>query len=539
MRLLWLRVRDFRGIAARRVELLGTGVTILEGANESGKTSLAEAVEMLFERLDSSTAAEVKEAQPLGRDVGPEVAVEAVAGDTRFRYRKRFLKRPETVLEVLEPMAESLTGREAHERVGELLDRAGVDRDLWKALRVVQGGGVAQPDRLAASPSLLDALGAAAAADEAAGGASDEAAGRHPVDLHQAVIEEYRRYFTEKRREPTGELRQAREELAAAEAEVVELEAQMAALDADAERAGVLERRRVELAGAVAAAEAAVDEARAEVARVEGLESRVAALRGTLAEEEDTLELLAELAAARRAVDDVAGRRRAAEAAEAAAREALAPAEGAASRAAEALAAATARLDAARERRRLAERLAARRETLAELGERAARVAVAEQRLAAAAGRLGELPAVDDEAVAELDRLQREEQRLEAGLAAARPRLEVTARRALRLEVHGGDDGGDDGGVGGGGVDAGEDAGGGSEESGSEGSEVPVRLISDSAFIASRSGGTVFSSLHGSAIEPTVWRSHSSCASARTSLVDTQPTRRSPSTTGKVLKWWR
>lgn len=437
MRLLSLAVRDFRGIRERRVDLAGSapdgdGVTILQGPNEIGKTSLAEALEMLFERRDSSVAEEVREAQPLGRDVGPEVEVEARCGEYRFRYRKRFLKGPETVLEVTEPVAESLTGREAHDRVGEILDRSGVDRDLWKALRVVQGSEIGQPEGLLQSPSLMDALGAG---EETATGPSTEgsASGRHQVDLHGAVEEEFRRYFTLKRQEPSGELREAREELAAATAAEVELAAAMAALESDAERVTRLEADLVDLRGRLETAERAASEAAAELVAVEGLEGEVARLGKDLAERRERVDSLTEVTALRRRVADLAEQRRVATAEAEEAEAALVPAREAFKESRQVRVDAEAELERRREGLRLGESLAARRESLADLDERWGEAGKAAERLAAAEKTLADLVEIGDEAVAKLEALERERGLLVARLEAASPRLEVTARHALRL----------------------------------------------------------------------------------------------------------
>ena len=67
MRFLKLRVRDWRGVADHEISLAPIGVTVIEGDNELGKTSLAEAIDVLFDVLDSSTADRVKSVRPIGR----------------------------------------------------------------------------------------------------------------------------------------------------------------------------------------------------------------------------------------------------------------------------------------------------------------------------------------------------------------------------------------------------------------------------------------------------------------------------------------
>jgi len=456
MRILSLAVRDFRGVAERKIEPAPQGVTVVAGPNEVGKTSLAEALDLLFDRLDSSVAQEVKDAQPVGRDVGPEVEAEIAAGDYRFRYRKRFLRRPETVLRVSAPAAEDHTGREAHERVLAILEEAGVDLRLWRALRVQQGAGVAQPEGLASAASLLDALGSASLAQAGGGGEEGDeegdeesggdggasgdgtAVGRRGADLHRRARSEAERYYTPKRGEPTGELRAALDERAAAVQEAAALEAEMSALEDDAERAGELERSLVALRGAHR--EAVEEERRrsAEAVEVGRLEGEVESLRTRLVEAEGTLDLLHELEAARQAEHELDGRLRSAQREAERARQALQPARQALEEATAARAAAQTEHERRREALRLAEALEQRRVAARQLDGRAERARRAVERAAAAQARLDAEAKVEAADVERLEGDEREIERLESGLAAASPRLELRALQDLVLGVGGG-----------------------------------------------------------------------------------------------------
>ena len=76
MRITRIRLKDYRGIEEREVELAPLGVTVVQGPNEIGKSSIAEGLNLLLEHLDSSGRKEIKEVKPVGRDVGPEVEVD-------------------------------------------------------------------------------------------------------------------------------------------------------------------------------------------------------------------------------------------------------------------------------------------------------------------------------------------------------------------------------------------------------------------------------------------------------------------------------
>ena len=228
MRLLRLRLANYRGIDESEVRFGPKGITIVEGPNEAGKTSLSEAIRLLFDYLDSSKHSEIKAIKPVTRDVGPEIELEAESGPYAFTYFKRFHKKPETTLTITSPKPENHTGREAHERAEEIL-RETIDIDLWKALCIQQGEAVQQAD-LSKQASLSAAL--------------DIAAGSHRADpreesLFDKVREEYGRYFTERGSEKK-ELQEAHKAQEDTETEVASLEKQIQGLEKDIVRAAGL-----------------------------------------------------------------------------------------------------------------------------------------------------------------------------------------------------------------------------------------------------------------------------------------------------------
>jgi len=225
MRIRRLVLRNFRGVAFREIHFPPAGVTVVEGPNEVGKSSLAEAVDLLFEEPDGSAKQRVKVVKPVDADVGAEVEAELTVGPYHLLYRKRWHRQPETVLQVLAPRAEHLTGRRAHDRMNEILDET-IDRALWKALRYQQGIGIAQA-ALGDSPSLAAALDATATGKGL--GEQGEA-----EDLWSRAGEERDRYFT-----PTGRPNAARtrlaEQVVKAEEEAARLAHELAQLEGAAE----------------------------------------------------------------------------------------------------------------------------------------------------------------------------------------------------------------------------------------------------------------------------------------------------------------
>lgn len=234
MKLLRLRLANYRGIDESEVRFGFNGLTIVEGPNETGKTSLGEAIKLLFDYLDSSKHRSIDAIRPVHLDAGPEIELEAESGPYVFTYFKRFYKKPETTLKITSPKPENHTGREAHERADEIL-RETIDIDLWKALCIQQGEAVQQAN-LSNQTSLSAAL--------------DVAAGGHRADpreecLFDEVRGEYGRYFTERGKEKK-ELQEAKKAQAEVETEVSSLEGQIQNIEKDigraAELSGELER---------------------------------------------------------------------------------------------------------------------------------------------------------------------------------------------------------------------------------------------------------------------------------------------------------
>ncbi|WP_156748875.1 AAA family ATPase, partial [Mycobacterium sp. 1165196.3] len=255
MKLHRLILTNYRGISHRDIEFPDHGVVVVCGANEIGKSSMIEALDLLLEARDRSTKKEVKQVKPTHSDVGSEVSAEISCGPYRFVYRKRFHKKCETELTVIRPCREQLTGDEAHERVRAMLAET-VDSDLWHAQRVLQSASTAAVD-LSGCDALSRALDVAA-------GDSGGLCGTEPL-LIERIDAEYGRYFTPTGR-PTGEWAAAIARLADAEAAVAECAAAVAEVDERVARHAVLtqqvadlSQQRIAAGPRVAAAQEAAD----------------------------------------------------------------------------------------------------------------------------------------------------------------------------------------------------------------------------------------------------------------------------------------
>jgi DNA repair exonuclease SbcCD ATPase subunit len=230
MKFIRLRIANYRGITAAEVKFGPTGITLMQGPNEAGKTSLGEAIGFLFEYMDSSKHRNIEAIKPVHRDEGPEIELQAESGPYAFTYFKRFLKKPETKLTVAKPKPENHTGREAHERAEAILDET-LDIVLWKALTIQQGDAIQQPV-LAKQKSLSAAL------DKAAGGRT---ADPREEGLFEKVREEYLLYFAERGAE-RKQLAESRRAQTDAEEEAARIEQAIRDLDQDIDRAAALQR---------------------------------------------------------------------------------------------------------------------------------------------------------------------------------------------------------------------------------------------------------------------------------------------------------
>jgi hypothetical protein len=288
MRLHRIRLENVRGVVERSIELSERGVTVVEGPNEIGKTTTAEAVDVLFEAKDSSRAHQVRDLFAVGTDAGPRVEVEFSTRQCRAIYVKQWGRGRTTQLTLTSPRSQRFSGDEAHARARQLLD-SDVDPALWRALKIVQGESLT-PAAWQHVPSLGQALDRAAAASEATSGSGCG----EPEDLFARVSAEAARFFTVRTGQPTGELAAAIATYERALADVVDRRAQVRQAQSDvydaaryAQSLAVLGEREGQLSDAL-------KQARDDAGRVTGL--RKALERA----EEDRLTATADVAASER-----------------------------------------------------------------------------------------------------------------------------------------------------------------------------------------------------------------------------------------------
>lgn len=276
MKLRSVKLRNYRGVVESNVSFSNSGVTVVEGPNEIGKTAIAEGLRLAIELPDSSRHVQVRDVQPVGRDEGPEVEISLSSGEYELTYRKRWLRSPMTTLEVTAPTPESLTGREAHDRLNAILNET-LDHELWRALRIEQGMALTLPGFIL--PSMSRAL------DRAAGG--DLTTDREET-LWNRINEEYETYWT-----PTGQVKRERttsqQNLGVIRDKVADLKRQIQDIENDADQMSSLIEEASRLSDALKESEEreresverweAIDRLRTEVDRLAAIHSAAEAQR--------------------------------------------------------------------------------------------------------------------------------------------------------------------------------------------------------------------------------------------------------------------
>ncbi|MGS1091772.1 AAA family ATPase [Corynebacterium sanguinis] len=411
-----------------------TGVMLLHGDNEAGKSTVLDAIDAVLNFKHSTSDSRVKVLAPAGKDVGPEITLRATVGPYTFSVRKVFLRKKRSELTITAPKREQFTGREADDKLEAILDEH-LDKTLAATLFLRQGE--LDPGIAAAGiPSITRALDTGeAGSDEAAPGTEDTA-------LMQRIEAEYLRFFTAKGRKNAAyaDLEKRVESASASVAEfdaevarlsgfvdeVVRKETEIARISAELPEAVEQEATRAEeaaaakaLADKAEAAQQAKDCAEIDLERAtEDIDARAAARSRVDALTAEAAELSASLVTAREAAEGEQAR--------------VVELTGARDRAKERLAQARAGVkDAEAARQQVRGRIRA-----AELGEIIARLDAADKELADLRAAQPEKPVTDADVRAV--ETAREELGLQRRLRdTASAKLEITAPEGSVLSVDG------------------------------------------------------------------------------------------------------
>ncbi|WP_246817148.1 AAA family ATPase [Corynebacterium sp. HMSC06C06] len=305
MRLHSIEIHNVRGVEHLRVdELPETGVVVIHGENEAGKSTIVEAIDTVLTEKHSGASKKIKALKPVHRDASPEVRLEATVGPYRFRIHKRWLKKKISELHLLEPRPAQFTGGAADDELDRILSEH-LDRQLLDALFLRQddlGSGVAA----VGIPSVTSALESASGMDTAV--AEDS-------ELITRVQKEYEKYFTARTGAPAKEYKDAQTRVSEAESVQQDAEQALRQLDDVVIKHEAAQQAKAEAEQALPAAETELAQRETEVAEARAALEKIEAQKAELSRVEAELETAREAVERRRAMaQDVASAAEAVEA---------------------------------------------------------------------------------------------------------------------------------------------------------------------------------------------------------------------------------
>ena len=207
-----IEIRDFKTIRHLRwSNIPDHGVFVIHGDNEQGKSTVLEAIAQVLHTKHSSRAQAVKDTQPLGSDVGPQVTVNLTLGGKNVRLFKQWLKTPRAELTISGDG--SYTGGNAEQRFEEFFHKH-VDQTLFTALYNRQGSMV-HPLVLGGITSLTQVLAEASGVSGAGDSGHAQNRDAETGPLLARIIGEYHKYYTQ-RGKPTKQFQAYQDRVAAA-----------------------------------------------------------------------------------------------------------------------------------------------------------------------------------------------------------------------------------------------------------------------------------------------------------------------------------
>lgn len=268
MRIESLTIDNLRAIEHLELtELPQSGVIVIAGPNEEGKTTIMDALHLVLTEKHSSGKKLIHDMQPIGSDVGITIKLGARLGPYRFTLTKSFLKDKRCELVIHEPRVENLAGDRAEGRLQELLDEH-LDRNLAKVLYMRQDAANERQFDAAGIPSFSSALA------HLSGGDESPAQSVFDQGLLAQVEKEFGRYFTAHGK-PSGEYQQAAKHLQQAREECEQAELRHRSLEAAITEIQRRENERADAERRLPEAEAEVGECRRTVAEATRLHDAV------------------------------------------------------------------------------------------------------------------------------------------------------------------------------------------------------------------------------------------------------------------------
>lgn len=291
MQLHSVELNNVRGVDHLEVkDLPETGVVVIGGPNEAGKSTLVESIDFVLTQKHTANSKAVRALQPAGRDVGPEVTLEATVGPYHFRIHKRWVKKRTSELHVFSPRPGQWTGAEADGELERILSEH-MDRALVDALFVRQDDsheGIAAVGIPSLTAALEEQTGANAVAEDS--------------ELLTRIEAEYKEYFTAKTDKPAGDYKAAIATLSEAEEEHANAESALRELDGVVERYEAAELKKAEAEAALPAAVEECERRDGELVAARAAQEKVTAQEAAVTRAAEAMTRAEEESARRKAV---------------------------------------------------------------------------------------------------------------------------------------------------------------------------------------------------------------------------------------------
>ncbi|MCS4489843.1 AAA family ATPase [Corynebacterium sp. ES2794-CONJ1] len=192
-----IELKNIRGINHLILDdLPATGVIMISGDNEAGKSTILEAIRIALDMKATSKSKNVKALKPLDRDEAPEIWLHFRLGEHKIELYKQYLKAPKTELKVDN---RSYTADDAEDQLEQLKQRY-IDPGLFRALYNQQDQ--MDDDLVFADIKPLE--------DTLRADLDEDASPDHGNELIKRAFEEYSRFYQRTGRETT-EVKNARQ----------------------------------------------------------------------------------------------------------------------------------------------------------------------------------------------------------------------------------------------------------------------------------------------------------------------------------------
>lgn len=228
-----IELRHVKQIESLVLEPNQNGVTVVHGDNESGKSTLIEAFNILIsDSKVKSNKADVKALKPIGSDEKPMVEATLRIGQYRLTYHRVFAgSSSKATLKIHEPVVESFSGTEAFNKFREILGEHS-DETLRSAMSIKQGD-ILNLNGLFRKSGLQRSIGRAAGEEDSAStDVSTVVVDEQTQWLMDRAREEREKYFTPRSRDKWVKAFATQyEELEAAEEAVAEARQQLSEVD--------------------------------------------------------------------------------------------------------------------------------------------------------------------------------------------------------------------------------------------------------------------------------------------------------------------